>query len=241
MSHAKGCQESIPRLKQCARRLTVSGGLSASQSVYQSAAEACACFWTSFLTVHTTTDMSFTTEERGRPNTQEYRVFFSKHITFFLGVCVGMFVLFAFCTLWVLLQKICLTFAVVLRLFFSITEMLLFPRKLWWGIHLPISWHPHLRKWSRGEHVIDFCSVIFSADSSKSPFKIFLEDPISTPACGKYQYCNILPMLFWLDDALESITREFGGTLCCSALPKVTLAELIQEVRISLLHCSPTK
>lgn len=91
--------------------------------------------------------------------------------------------------------KLCLTPAVVRRLFFSIMEMLLFPRKLWWGIHLPISWHPHLRKWSRGEHVIDFCSVIFSADSSKSPFKIFLEDLTSTSAFGKYQYCNILPML----------------------------------------------
>lgn len=48
--------------------------------------------------------------------------------------------------------------------------------------------------------------------------------------------------LLWLEDALESITREFGGTVCCSALPKVTLAELIQEVRvrISFQQCSPT-
>lgn len=50
------------------------------------------------------------------------------------------------------------------------------------------------------------------------------------------QHIADVASLPWLENAFESIARDFGGTLCCSALPKVTLAELIQEVgiRISL-------
>lgn len=44
------------------------------------------------------------------------------------------------------------------------------------------------------------------------------------------QHIADVARLPWLEDALES----FGGTLCCSALPKVTLAEPIQEVRIRI-------
>lgn len=99
-------------------------------------------------------DMSFTTEERGRLNTAEHRVFFSKSTSFASTASAGSLTCNDHCEGVTSLLNSWLCWK---------GGLLPFHRRLCRQTHLPVSWHPHLCQWRGGEPIptVSVCWCVY--------------------------------------------------------------------------------